>query len=82
MLYYGRGYEKLYAAPVAVLYPECATQMCELIAQGRARVVIRPRDISRITVEKSLGQGSGVFAGRDHMCHLLAFFFFDNSLID
>ena len=34
-----------------MLYPEYATQMYELVAQGRARVVVSPQDISRITVE-------------------------------
>jgi hypothetical protein len=31
-------------AHAAVLYPECATQMCELVAQGRARVVVSAQD--------------------------------------
>jgi hypothetical protein len=38
-------------AHAAVLYPECATQMCELVAQCRARAVVSAQDISRIMVE-------------------------------
>jgi hypothetical protein len=34
------------------VYSECTTQMCELVAQARARVLVSPQDISRITVEK------------------------------
>lgn len=44
--------QELIRAPVAVLYPDCATQICELSLQGREREVVSPQDISRITVEK------------------------------
>jgi hypothetical protein len=52
VLHYGRGYEMFIRAPVAVLRPECATQTCELVEQGRARVDVSPQDISRVTIEK------------------------------
>jgi hypothetical protein len=47
----GRGCEKLYAHPSRCFTLSVATQMCELLAQGRARVVVSPQDISRITVD-------------------------------
>ena len=51
--------QEVIRAPVAVLYSECATQMCELFSQGREREVVSSRDISRITVEKRESASAG-----------------------